>query len=149
MHPPTPPSPFETLIEDLFGRTDLQDEAPKPSHQFSINSLEAAWELAAQARALPRAAEHDGLAPGMPLLHGYESSEEAREVSLDPARIVSELGLRAGISDADITLLRREFALRNHPDRVPAELRDVATQRMMIANDLIDRYAAKLRKARA
>jgi hypothetical protein len=149
MHPQTPPpSSFETLIEDLFGRADRQDEAPKPSHQFSINSLEAAWELAAQARAMPHGADRDGEGQAAAPAYGYDRNDAARDVSLDPAKIVGELGLRAGASDADITLLRREFALRNHPDRVPAELRDVATQRMMIANDLIDRYVAELRKAR-
>jgi hypothetical protein len=30
---------------------------------------------------------------------------------------------------------------------VPADLREIATQRMMIANDLMDRYLAKLRRS--
>ena len=135
---------FETLIEDLFATADRQFEAPKPPHQFSIGSLEAAWELAANSRATPRPATNQGGAP-LPF-HGYDGAEVARGVSLDPGKIFNELGLHPHASEADVTALRRQFALRNHPDRVPAELREVATQRMMIANDLMDRYVAKLRK---
>jgi hypothetical protein len=71
---------------------------------------------------------------------------EASGILLDPQRILSELGLHSGATEAEIAILRREFALRNHPDRVPAELREVATQRMMIANDLMDRHIAGLRR---
>ena len=80
-------------------------------------------------------------------VYGYDGAEAALDVSLDANRIISELGLRPEALETDIVALRREFALRNHPDRVPVELRDMATQRMMIANDLIDQYVAKLRKA--
>jgi len=137
------PSSFETLIQDLFQNAAPMEDAPKPAHPFSIGSLEAAWELAAQARRGPG----DDI-PAQASPYGYDPGEAAREISLDPNRIVSELGLHAGVSDADIVALRRQFAMRNHPDRVPAELRDIATQRMMIANDLIDRYVASLKNAR-
>jgi hypothetical protein len=40
---------------------------------------------------------------------------------------------------ADLSQLRRQFALANHPDRVGASEREIATRRMMIANMLIDR----------
>lgn len=136
---------FEALIEDLFAKTDPQDEAPKVPHQFSIDSLEAAWELASNARAMPVSPEESNksFSPG----YGYDGAEAVPDVSLDPGKIVGELGLHPEALEADIIALRREFALRNHPDRVPVELRDMATQRMMIANDLIDQYIAKLRKA--
>jgi hypothetical protein len=141
------PSSFETLIADLFEKTDPPDEAPRPSHLFSINSLEAAWEVAANSRAMPHQT-----APGNTDVRRPHYVEEGGEdagygILLDPHRVMSELGLRSGATEAEVAVLRREFALRNHPDRVPAELRDVATQRMMIANDLMDRYVAKLRNA--
>jgi len=136
---------FETLFEDLFATTERPHEAPKPPHQFSIDSLEAAWELAANSRTAPRPAVDGGGRSPLPF-YGYDGAEAAREVSLDPSKIFGELGLHLQASEADVTALRRQFALRNHPDRVPAELRDVATQRMMIANDLMDRYVAMLRK---
>ena len=142
---PPPSSSFETLIEDLFGKTEEPSAAPRPSHPFSINSLEAAWELAANSRASPphyRENPSSRVAP-----YGYDRAQATHEISLDPERILSELGLYAGASEADVAVLRREFALRNHPDRVPPELRELATNRMMIANDLVDRYVARLRNA--
>ncbi len=42
------------------------------------------------------------------------------------------------LKQSEIRSIRRAFAMRNHPDRVPAELRGRATQRMTIANALID-----------
>ena len=94
----------------------------------------------------PPSSTEDGGKTFIPV-YGYDGAEAALDVSLDASRIISELGLRPEALEADIVALRREFALRNHPDRVPVELRDMATQRMMIANDLIDQYVAKLRKA--
>ena len=58
--------------------------------------------------------------------------------SADPESIAGELGLHAEMSLADLARLRRSFAMHNHPDRVPAQLRTLATTRMMVANRLID-----------
>lgn len=135
-------SNFETLFEDLFARADLREEVPKPAHPISLDSLEAAWELAASSRAHPRVAEEQKASP-----YTGDYAEPAGEVSLDPSRIFGELGLHPEASEADVLAMRRQFALRNHPDRVPAELRDLANQRMMIANDHLDRYIARLRKS--
>jgi hypothetical protein len=138
-------SNFEALIEDLFTKVDPQDEAPRVPHPFSLDSLEAAWELASNARGTPRLTTKDQ-SQSLSSARGYDASETTFEVSLDPDKIASELGLKPDAAEADIVALRREFALRNHPDRVPAELRSVATERMMIANDLIDRHVARSRK---
>ena len=137
------PSEFETLIADLFENRDETEASPRPSHPFSINSLGAAWEVAANARLMPR---QNIPSDETPRRTRYDDgSNEASDILLDPQRILIELGLHSGATEAEIAILRREFALRNHPDRVPAELRDVATQRMMIANDLMDRHIAGLR----
>jgi hypothetical protein len=137
----TPPSSFESLINELFGRDERPAGAPRP-HPLSINSLEAAWSLAANSRAMPDE-------PHVPPAHRYpfegESIDDPKGL-LDPNKILLELGLDLNFSEADIATLRREFALRNHPDRVLPELQELATQRMMIANDLMDRYVARLRK---
>ncbi|MBX3580878.1 MAG: hypothetical protein KF810_03145 [Rhizobiaceae bacterium] len=63
-------------------------------------------------------------------------------LSLEPEAIATELGLDRTVP-ADLGRLRRLFALKNHPDRVPLHLRERALQRMQIANGLID--AAKQR----
>ena len=141
-------SSFETLIADLSEDAGVSEDAPRPSHPFSIDSLEAAWGVAATARALP---EHRSSIGGITRQAPYADDDNggATSVLLDPNKILSELGLRAGATEDEIAILRREFALRNHPDRVPAELRDVATRRMMIANDLMDRHVARLRRGSA
>jgi len=137
------PSNFEALLTDFFKDVDETGDAPQPSHRFSINSLEAAWDVAAQTRASP--VRETSNRDSRRIAYGDES-DGARSASLDPQKILSELGLHSDASETEIAMLRREFALRNHPDRVPADLRDIATQRMMIANDLMDRYLAKLRR---
>ena len=140
------PSSFETLIADLFESTE-EFEVPRPSHPFSINSLEAACEAAASARAMPRDNSSGSASPWRTHYNSDGGNDASGDSLLDPHKILSELGLHSGASEAEIVILRREFALRNHPDRVPAELRDVATQRMMIANDLMDQHIARLRRS--
>jgi len=138
------PSSFDTLIDDLIAREDELGRAPRLSRKFSLNSLEAAWDLAARKR--PGAtsdASHQRRKN-----YGDDGVDDFNlEAFLDPNKILLELGLSSNATEADIAMFRREFALRNHPDRVPAELRLLATQRMMIANDLMDRYVARLRKS--
>ncbi len=57
----------------------------------------------------------------------------------DDDAVAAELCLASARTRDDLRRIRRSFALRNHPDRVPAWLRDEATRRMTIANTLIDR----------
>lgn len=61
----------------------------------------------------------------------------AEALPIEPEAIAVELGLE-GADLAAIGRLRRVFALRNHPDRVPQHLRQRALQRMQVANGLID-----------
>lgn len=136
------PSDFESIIDDLFGRDDRPAGVPRPN-RLSIDSLEAAWALAAASRGGMRDYR-------VPPKHPYTLDEQGiieAEPLLDPNKILLELGLDANFSEADIATLRREFALRNHPDRVRSDLRELATQRMMIANDLMDRYVARLKNS--
>lgn len=136
------PSDFESIIDDLFGRDDRPAGAPRPN-RLSIDSLEAAWALAAASRGMP---QDYRVPPKNPYVPEDQGGLEADPL-LDPNKILLELGLDANFSEADIATLRREFALRNHPDRVQSDLRELATQRMMIANDLMDRYVARLKKS--
>ncbi|MEJ2118129.1 MAG: hypothetical protein P8Y36_09615 [Alphaproteobacteria bacterium] len=75
-----------------------------------------------------------------------ESPPAAQDTATGPAPakmggkpVHEELGLRDDLSDAELRRLRRDFATRNHPDRVPLWQRDEATERMTLANVLIDR----------
>jgi hypothetical protein len=56
----------------------------------------------------------------------------------DDAAVAAELRLSAARTGDDLRRIRRSFAMRNHPDRVPDWLREEATRRMRIANALID-----------
>jgi hypothetical protein len=138
------PSSFDILIDDLLSREEELLGAPSSSRRFSMSGLEAAWDFAAA-----RGGANARITQPRPKHYGDDSSSDIEpEAPLDPNKILLELGLGSGVSEADVSILRREFALRNHPDRVPADLRALATQRMMIANDLMDRYVARLRKPR-
>ena len=67
--------------------------------------------------------------------------------STEPAAIARELKLTGREKPETLDRLRREFAFRNHPDRVAPELRQRAIVRMQIANRMID--DAKWRLSRA
>ncbi len=62
----------------------------------------------------------------------------APQPSIDPEDIARELGLSGRKKVQELDAIRRRFALANHPDRVPAELRGVSMVRMQVANMLID-----------
>ncbi len=57
--------------------------------------------------------------------------------------VPAELALTNDLTPDSLHRIRREFALKNHPDRVPARLRDLATKRMVAANTLIDLALAR------
>jgi hypothetical protein len=61
-------------------------------------------------------------------------------LSTDAGSVSEELALRPGLSADQVATIRRRFAMRNHPDKLPLELQDSATQRMMVANALCDAY---------
>jgi hypothetical protein len=58
--------------------------------------------------------------------------------AVDTRSIADELRITAQMTVSDLTRLRREFALTNHPDRASSTDREIATRRMMAANMLID-----------
>lgn len=63
-------------------------------------------------------------------------------------QVAVELNISAALSVEDLGRLRREFALGNHPDRLPQCYREQATRRMTIANTLIDDELERRRQAR-
>ena len=79
-------------------------------------------------------------------LYDEQASDAARPSAFatDPDAIARELGLAHAATADDLNRIRRRFARVSHPDLVAPALRDVATQRMMIANCLIDDALAQL-----
>jgi len=57
--------------------------------------------------------------------------------------VPAELALTNDLTPDGLHRIRREFARKNHPDRVPPRLRELATQRMVAANALIDQALAR------
>ena len=52
--------------------------------------------------------------------------------------VAKDINLLASDTAAELQSKRRRFALLNHPDRTPLELRGAATIRMKIANHMVD-----------
>lgn len=65
----------------------------------------------------------------------------------DPIRAATELSAKLGANPtvAEIRMLRRQFALGNHPDRVPDNLRKVAAETMASVNAQIDQALKRAR----
>jgi hypothetical protein len=63
-------------------------------------------------------------------------------------QVASELNIEEEMSSAELHRIRRAFALANHPDRVPSEHREEATERMTIANALLDQALVAAKSTR-
>ena len=64
----------------------------------------------------------------------------------EPDALARELGLAEDLTTREVERIRRSFALANHPDRVSADQRSLATRRMTVANMLIDKALAERRR---
>jgi hypothetical protein len=126
--PPRPTIPFDYLsvAEELHsGRIKVSDDAAKAEYRETEEDVEAELETLLE--------EVDVLET--PVI--AEADQAAESLPVEPEAIAVELGL-AEAKPADFGRLRRAFALKNHPDRVPPDLRQRALQRMQVANSLID-----------
>jgi len=70
----------------------------------------------------------------------------ARILSDSPDAIAAELGLARVMTRDQLKRARRRFMWENHPDRQGDAPRELANRRVAIANMLIDRAEAALRK---
>jgi len=92
---------------------------------------------------LPRAGGPDMAAAAYLGLDAEWASREALPET-SPDAIVRELALHRIADLKSLDRLRREFAFRNHPDRMRPEWRDRAMARMQTANRLIDEAKQRL-----
>ncbi len=140
-------SDFALLLNDLLSERQEEDEHRPPRVGIPFDYLSVADEL------------HSGRIKVSDSVAGaeYRESAESFEPGLDavpgeadiaalatedlapvePEALARELGLGTATS-ADLGKLRRNFALKNHPDRVAPHLRQRALARMQMANRLID-----------
>lgn len=146
--PPRPTIPFDYLsvAEELHsGRIRVFGEAAAAEYRDAAESVEAELASLLDEVAIEQAAAASA---------GLGDEPEAvaitlESLSIEPAMIAVELGLD-GAGPDDLGRLRRAFAMKNHPDRMPPQLRERALQRMQVANVLIDearrRALAKVRR---
>lgn len=135
----TPAPAFEALIDALSADQAEQTYSPTRRPALTIEGLEAA----------------SGVIPNRALLKDPSGKIEkpaasdgvaAHELEADAASMLARLGLDGCTTESDVLALRRSFALRNHPDRLPPAMRQLATERMMAVNSLLDRHLARLRR---
>jgi hypothetical protein len=80
-----------------------------------------------------------GSADTLARIYGEEPTAPLLErLDCDPEAVARELSLAKAMTARELERIRRDFALANHPDRVVAAQRDLATRRMSLANMLID-----------
>jgi hypothetical protein len=138
------PRDFASMLDELLGE---RAEEPDRAHLFSIDYLSVVEELHSG-----RISFSDGVmhAAYQASLGEMPENPAEPEPSVDPDDIARELGLAGKPKVRELDRLRRDFAFRNHPDRVPEHLRARAIIRMQVANMLIDeakRGRIKLKKA--
>jgi hypothetical protein len=140
----TPASPAADDLRSLYSEVELETEP-------EIATTEASHGVAAEA-GLHRGDGGEaraGETEDFTRQHAPPEEPLARDdapfpTTCDPLSLAAELGLKAGMTRAELQRLRRRFALANHPDRLSPSRREAASRRMTLANSLID---AALRRA--
>ncbi|WP_159586589.1 hypothetical protein [Chelativorans xinjiangense] len=133
---PRAPRDFATMLDELLAEHGRE---PDRAHLVSVDHLSVAEELHSgrirfsedMIEAAYRTFADRG--PAKP-----EAKAVEPEPSVDPDDIARELDLGKRAKPKELDRLRRDFAFRNHPDRVPEHLRARAIIRMQVANMLID-----------
>lgn len=137
---------FAALLDELISEDD-EHAGGVPASLNSLDYLSVAEELHSgrinftDRRAQGEYDEHRMAEPVEPRSKAASKAAEmppSPPLTTDPDDIARELGLSQAIEPKLLDRLRREFAFRNHPDRVPAHLRANAMMRMQVANMLID-----------
>lgn len=147
---------FTSLLDELLAATheaEARERSDGPAPSLKVDMLAQIERLQAENTALFRDRAVDA--------YGEASAEQSTKQSvdtpthlqpaledlffLDPESISRELGIKPRSMPDELDKARRAFAMRYHPDRVPAEFRDRAALRMQIANMLIDEAKRKKR----
>lgn len=138
---------FASLLDDLFTEHAEEDAAATPS-PVGIDYISVVEELhSVRVKVFPDAVSlYDEMQDQSgPLPEEKQAAPAA--LSVDPAEIGRELGLESVSDAAALLRIRRKFAFRNHPDRMPQHMRQRAMLRMQIANMLIDEARRKMARS--
>ena len=153
-------SDFSALLDDMFvARDEQEDSAARPTIPFdylavvdelhsgrirvSGRDADATYRDALADEQSDTDLPHDEAEP-----EPVRASEPEPPLSVDPDVIAAELGL-SSVRAAELGRLRRNFAMKNHPDRVAPHLRSRALARMQVANGLIDEARRRAERASA
>ncbi|MFC5583630.1 hypothetical protein ACFPOD_00765 [Nitratireductor kimnyeongensis] len=137
---------FAALLDELIDE-DARNAGGSPATLHSLDYLSVAEELhSGRINFTDRRAEAEyGMHQSAPPRRRADQAKTvkteppvAMPLATDPDEIARELGLGRTTDPKVLDRLRRDFAFRNHPDRVPAHLRANAMTRMQVANMLID-----------
>jgi hypothetical protein len=150
---PTLTHAFERALDDARldvpgGETDDDSSPTEDTTQRFKDAIESLPELASAAKyvgAHSLAAAYKAEAEQAEKVEKAEPADvpkaarEPRAERPQPVRRPQPIKLRPGLAVRDLKRLRRQYALDNHPDRVPAEMREEAARVMAEANAAIDK----------
>ena len=134
---------FASLLDDLFQAPEADHGLEKrPTIPFDYLSVADELHSGRIKVANEAAAEYRDIAAPETAFDALLAAADLPPVeelpAIDPDAIARELGLEKLKAARDFGRLRRDFAFRNHPDRVAPHLKERAIQRMQVANMLID-----------
>lgn len=139
---------FQSVVDRLG--EESEEELPPQEQAFRINGLASSFVPAAnEVSAGPKDPDSDQRLDAYRFLMPEEPEPEevlppapppppAWIERLSPEEVAADLALDVQDDRERLQERRRAFARDNHPDRVAIPYRDAATQRMKIANRLID-----------
>ena len=118
---------------------DEPRKAPRPrSAAAGIGFRDAIDRLTGTLRSYVSAGLASRLYADAPQTRSRETPPTPVSLLSEHEQVLAELHLTPNLTAPDLKLIRRKFAMANHPDRVAPPVRDQATRRMTIANMLID-----------
>jgi hypothetical protein len=134
---------FASLLDDLFQAPEVDHGLEKrPTIPFDYLSVADELHSGRIKVANEAAAEYRDIAAPETAFDALLAAADLPPVeelpAIEPDAIARELGLEKLKAARDFGRVRRDFAFRNHPDRVAPHLKERAIQRMQVANMLID-----------
>ncbi|HTV70985.1 MAG TPA: hypothetical protein VMF90_20850 [Rhizobiaceae bacterium] len=142
---------FASLLDELIAAAEVEsDGTARPTIPFDylsvVNELHSG-RIKVSGEAV--AAEYRDMASEEDIEALFAAVETPPEdLPVEPEAISRELKLDAAKAAAEFARIRRAFAFKNHPDRLPPHMRERAIRRMQIANMLIDEAKRRAVKGR-
>lgn len=138
---------FETVLAGIDARKEDEDEAGDPSEP-AIRGLNGGF--VGRNFHGDHFSDADPSAQFVDFIEDFSPTPMEEPAPIKPAKppwldrltddeIAEDVGLNNGLTKQQLQEKRRAFARENHPDRVSVEYQAIATLRMMVANQLIDK----------